>query len=70
MPPAHEYHLWHLIVTGIASAGGGAAVWKWISDKYRAIIEAMPPLPDNASWKQKWLYAALHTIAQPSKAVS
>jgi len=69
-PAAHEhvYHLWNLIVTGITSAGGGIAVWRGLQAKFSVIIEAMPPLPPNASWRQQWFYASLHALATPAKA--
>ena len=58
--PAHEgFKLWHLFVT----AGGTAVVQRILTEA----VTSMPPLPDIATWDQKWIYALAHAIATPVK---
>ena len=44
------------------AAGGTAVVQRILTE----MIMSMPPLPENATWGQKWLYAAAHAIATPA----
>lgn len=63
----HTFHTWHMLLNSALSGTAGAAVMKWVKDKWGPIIEAMPPLPANATWGQTWLYNALHAVAKPGK---
>ena len=55
----------------VAASGGtitGAAAMRWVKKAWGAAIEAMPPLPVGATWRQQWLYQALKAVATPAKA--
>lgn len=36
---------------------------------FAAIVGSMPPLPDNASYWQRWAYGALHGLAMNFRAM-
>lgn len=55
---AHVFTIWHLIGTALGTAG--------VQRVLVEVVSSMPPLPANATWFQKWLYAAAHAIATPS----
>ena len=65
--PHEGFKLWHLITVGVASVGGWEAVRRTIKKFFGAAIEAMPPLPDKATWGQRWLYGILKSFATPGK---
>jgi hypothetical protein len=55
-----HWHLYHSILSGIAGIGG----WEGIRGIARTIVRAMPPIPENANWWEKWGYAALQSLAR------
>ena len=58
------WHVWHVL----ASMLTGATAQRVLV----AIVRAMPPLPDNAGFWQKWAYAALKAVTghEPTPSVS
>jgi hypothetical protein len=58
---------WTLVGTAVASMGGWEVIRRTLKQFFGAAIEAMPPLSDKATWGQRWLYAALKSIATPGK---
>ena len=43
-----------------AAVGVGLNTAQWV---FSVAVSAMPPLPDNATYNERWRYQALHTIA-------
>ena len=65
-PSPHEaWHLWHVVASASAGVFAGGTATKYLSK----VVKAMPPLPPNATWMQKWGYATLQSIteAEPSQ---
>lgn len=55
----HEHwNFWHAAVVFLSTATGQRIL--------TSIVESMPPLPPNANWWEKWLYACAHLIANPN----
>jgi hypothetical protein len=65
---AHEgFKLYQVWLAVLAGAGGWEGIRRTLKAFFGTAIESMPPLPANATWGQKWLYATLKAIATPGK---
>jgi hypothetical protein len=51
-----HWHLWHVVSSAIGAIGGWEAVKATVRGVANKIINAMPPLPANANWRQTWFY--------------
>ena len=58
--PAHLFTTAQMIWTATGACVSGIATNKYLSK----IVKAMPPLPPNATWVEKWFYASLQAITE------
>ena len=58
--PAHLFTTAHMIYSALGGSAAGITAGKYLSK----IVKAMPPLPPNASWGERWAYAALQNITE------
>jgi hypothetical protein len=53
-----RWHFWHTAITALTAGGAWETARRWLV----RIVRAMPPLPANANFWERWLYTIMQGI--------
>lgn len=58
-----QWHFYHVVLSGLGAIGGWEGIKATLRGASNKVINAMPPLPENATWRERWLYAIAKAFA-------
>ncbi len=58
-----HWEFWHVLVTAVGSVGGWETVKASLRGIFNKVVNSMPPLPANATWRETWFYAIAKAFA-------